>query len=74
MYSRYEVRTSKKGGQMKDKSIGIRVSSEDDKRYLEMIREIQIRFAPINKTDAVKMLLDAGAKTLLKGERNVRNA
>ncbi len=59
---------------MKDKSIGIRLSSEDDKRYLDMIRETQIRFAPISKTGAIKMLLDAGAKKLLKGERDVRNA
>lgn len=59
---------------MKDTSIGIRVSSEEDKRYIDMIRDVQIKFAPISKTEAVKMLLDAGAKKLLKGDRDVRNA
>lgn len=37
-------------------------------RYEQMIHRMQIRYAPITKTDAVKKLLDAGAKSLLKGE------
>ena len=45
----------------KDKYIGM----QSTPKYDAIIKEVQIKFAPISKTDAIKKLIDAGAEKIL---------
>ena len=43
------------------------IQMKASERYEQMVVQTQIRYAPINRTEAIKKLMDEGAKSLLKG-------
>lgn len=43
------------------------IQMKASERYEQMIVQTQIKYAPMTRTDAMKRLMEEGAKTLLKG-------